>query len=78
MGKLRSSLMADRVEAEDLDHTRFIRPVSLFGLDSSRRPALLPSIDAVRGLTMQDLIWLAVLAGLLALTLAYVRLCDAA
>ena len=36
-----------------------------------------PATSARRA-TMQDLIWLAVVAGLLALTLAYVRLCEAA
>jgi hypothetical protein len=27
-------------------------------------------------MTMQDLLWIAILFGLLAMTLAYVRLCD--
>jgi hypothetical protein len=32
----------------------------------------------LKGSIMQDLLWLAVLAGLAALTLAFVRLCDQA
>lgn len=31
-----------------------------------------------RGNSMQDILWIAAVGGLLALTLAYIRLCDAA
>ena len=55
-----------------------LRAGPAFAIEPLRPERLAEVPNTFGSLPMQDLIWLAVLAGLALLTFAYVRLCDAA
>lgn len=63
-------------------HTQNIWPGAATALESQRRAGLsrphCGPVAIAKGTSVQDVIWLLVLAGLVAATLAYVRLCDRA
>jgi len=72
---------ADRRKRQPAIFTRSLCETPIFARETLC-PGLLiepPSrIPRPRGISMSDLIWLALLGGLFALTLAFVRLCDGA
>jgi hypothetical protein len=57
---------------------KFIVPAATLVALAATAPSPSPPLSDRRNCTMQDLLWIGIMGGLLAATLAYVRLCDRA